>query len=342
MIDRPMYQIYQPLTYFASQNPQFDQYWHFEMDLRYTGHYYEYLEGLSRFARNEPRDHLWERNSGFYIPSLHGSWSNYSSFVVNATSDGGIFGPFSPLREDDQIPETNKDSRGKDWGIGEEADVITFIPIFDPIGTEWTMREVMYNVPQPIPAGYGVARRGSPVTMGRLSRRLLMEEHGRLKATGFTLVSEMSLVSTALWKGFKAVFAHPPNYNKLQWEPSLVMEVFNNGWVSGGDVGSGGMNSIWNLEKGWKLDHLTFFYRSDFPKILYERWLGRSIDGEGGPEVSLIQPLWEYRMLSHTVGPRARKIMSSSYDAPPGQGCMKKEDVPGIQGISWMGVWDVY
>jgi hypothetical protein len=244
ILDRPMYQIYQPLTYYASLNPQFDHYWHFEMDLRYTGHYYEYLEGLSRFARDEPRDHLWERNGGFYTPSLHVSRSNYSSFVVGTTSNEGIRSPFSPLQDDHQIPAGQERARDKDWGVGEEADVITFIPIFDPIGTVWTMRDVMYNVPQPIPAGYGVARRGSPVTMGRLSRRLRMEEHDRLKATGFTLVSEMSLVSTALWKGFKAVFTHPPNFNRLQWEPNLLMEIFNNGWLSGEDVGSGGMNSI--------------------------------------------------------------------------------------------------
>ena len=258
------------------------------MDYRYTGHHYEYMEAITQFAKAQPRRHLWERSSGFYIPSVHGSFNDYAGFVKNNTYDGGIWGPVRVpgiTPQGPTAPDQSLDSNA-DWGVGEEADVITFIPIFDPAGTHWWAWWIIYNNPSSDPEQRDLPRRSSPVAMGRFSRRLLMAEHSRMMESGITALSEMTTVSNALWNGFKAVFAHPANYMRMHSDDDVLMNIFNHGWLSGEGKGSGGSNSVWSCLSGCLMAHLSFFWKTNFPRELYHRWLGEEIDGEGGAEVS--------------------------------------------------------
>lgn len=81
---------------FSRVNPQYDFFWQFEMDSRYTGHFYNFLEQAADFARQQPRKNLWERNSYFYIPAVHGSWDNFidqvdqSMMVLIVSGDHGL------------------------------------------------------------------------------------------------------------------------------------------------------------------------------------------------------------------------------------------------------------
>ena len=56
---------------FAQENTQFDFYWNWELDTRYTSHHYDILEKLAEFAQKQPRKGLWERNERYYVASSH-------------------------------------------------------------------------------------------------------------------------------------------------------------------------------------------------------------------------------------------------------------------------------
>jgi hypothetical protein len=57
------------------------------------------------------------------------------------------------------------------WGIGEEADLITFPPIFDPAETQWTIPNTLWGVAD------GVPQRASPVVIARILKTLVQQIH---------------------------------------------------------------------------------------------------------------------------------------------------------------------
>ncbi|KAF7513319.1 hypothetical protein GJ744_009740 [Endocarpon pusillum] len=170
-----------PLQYFAYTHPEYDFIWNWEMDVRYTGHWYHLFDSVSKWAKAQPRKGLWERNSRFYIPSEHGSWEDFRQMVrvqtqlgtnspnniwsglhthtgTGSTSSTGtgtdkregdipIWGPEPPLDDanttfpTDPVPPTTYDADKSTWGVGEEADLITFNPLFDPSGTTWLLAD---------------------------------------------------------------------------------------------------------------------------------------------------------------------------------------------------------
>lgn len=57
-----------PFQYFASQHQEYDYFWHWEMDIRVTGHYHELLNQVSKWADKQPREYAWERSAKYFIP----------------------------------------------------------------------------------------------------------------------------------------------------------------------------------------------------------------------------------------------------------------------------------
>ncbi|KAJ3554393.1 hypothetical protein NPX13_g10623 [Xylaria arbuscula] len=173
------------LQWFSQQHQEDDFIWNWEMDLRYTGHYYEFLNGASNWAAKQPRKFMWERNSRFWIPEYHGPWLKFCGLVENetvaeggapiwgpVTYAGGKYGVLSP--PEDLKPPTTFEEDNYEWGVGEAADLITFDPIFDPSKSTWVFREdvtgydTLVNIPP---------RRASIVTVARFSRQLLNTMH---------------------------------------------------------------------------------------------------------------------------------------------------------------------
>ncbi|CAG8892451.1 unnamed protein product [Penicillium nalgiovense] len=221
-VHQAMYQYFQPVQIFSQLHQEYDFIWQFEMDARYTGHLYHLLEQATAFAKQQPRKHLWERNSYFYIPTVHGTWDEFNKMVDQDMADlPTIWGPvpvkglnfskeahFPP-----PMPTAEIDTSG--WGIGEEADVITWLPQFNPANTGWPMRDVIYGFTQ----GPDTPRRSSPVAMSRLSARLLRMMHADLAEKGLGLGSEMSPTSWALYYGLKSVQIPQPVYHAHKWNP---------------------------------------------------------------------------------------------------------------------------
>lgn len=318
----PLHGVYRstfmPVQWFAHRHPEYDHFWNWEMDARYTGHYYHLFESLGAWAKQQPRKHLWERNERFYIPEIHGSWSAFSA-MVDATTPirGSIWGPVSVpgvrILADDPVPPftTPEEDMDSTWGVGEDADLITLNPIFNPEGTSWVLADdttgygyyteaaARYaadppkplkspsptDLPLPPPpkpparsADTGPARRTAIITASRLSRRLLDRMHWENAVEGHTMSSEMWPASCALHHGLKAVFVPHPTYIDRKWPVKYLERTFNNG--VNGSAGGRQQSVFGDREHNFKGS--TWYYNAGFPGGLWRRWLGGEVEGEGG------------------------------------------------------------
>ena len=322
--DLPVYGVYRstymPVMYFAHQHPEYDFFWHWEMDLRYTGHFHHLFSKISAWAKQQPRKGLWERNGRFYVPSEHGSWEDFRQMVRvqiehgtarkdsmfgKLSADAGskhpldsdsrkpakpIWGPERPTGEGDQVwnpdgddkPLTTYEKDQYEWGVGEEADFITFNPLFDPHNTNWILAEDVtgYNTSKTFPP-----RRTAIITASRLSKKMLNVMHNEVVFKRHTMFSEMFPGSMALHHGLKAVYAPHPVYIDRRWPTSYLAAIFNNG--AHGSAG-GSRTSVFSDERQHNFLGTTWYYHAGFPVNLWKRWLGYRVDNDGGEK-------WEMR-----------------------------------------------
>ncbi|KAK1020086.1 hypothetical protein LTR33_019232, partial [Friedmanniomyces endolithicus] len=146
-----------------------------------------------------------------------------------------IWGPLPPSGEGDSTadpdndpkPPTTYDKDQYTWGVGEEADFITFNPLFDPHTTNWILAEDVtgYNTT----SHHYPPRRTAIITASRLSRRLLQTMHRETSMKRHTMFSEMWPGSIALHHGYKAVYAPHPVYIDRAWPTAYLTAIFNNG-----------------------------------------------------------------------------------------------------------------
>jgi hypothetical protein len=304
---------YMPMAWFSHKHPELEYFWQFEMDLRYTGQYHHLLSTVAGWAARQPRKGLWERNARFYVPAEHGSWDEFSHMarvqtehgtagrsgalagLVNrpgvpatvraeaagAKAERAVWGPEPPpLDEMDKAhdavpPRTERQDRGE-WGVGEEADLITFNPLFDPAGTHWLLAEdtTGYNTSAGQPP-----RRAAISTFGRYSRGLLGRMHAEMALRGRHMFSEMFPASVALHHGLKAVYAPHPVYVDRRWPVALLAATFNAG--RNGQSG-GSAASVFGEEREHNFKGTTWYYDAGFAPNLWKRWLGHKVDNDGG------------------------------------------------------------
>lgn len=312
----PVHGAYRGLTmamqHFAYMHPEYDYFWQWEMDIRYTGHYYDLLSKLENWAKAQPRKGLWERNARYYFPHVHGSWEDFSQMArvqsemgtVGADNvwknipgvDGQppepaakkrvktVWGPIRPAdekdwfeHENDPTPLSSYDTDHYTWGVGEEADLITLNPIFDPEGTTWGLKDDItgYNRSLPFPP-----RRASIITTSRMSRRLLMTMHKMTAHKKQFAFPEMWPATVALQHGYKAVYAPHPVYVDRSWPVDYMAQTFN----GGRDGTAGGSRTSLYGDREHNLKGLTWFYNSGFGPNLYRRWVGLKVNNDGGEE----------------------------------------------------------
>ncbi|XP_044724755.1 Major facilitator superfamily transporter [Hirsutella rhossiliensis] len=305
-----MLSLYQGIYDLWSRGPELPVHgW--EMDIRYTGHYYDLVTKLEEWAKAQPRKGLWERNSRFYFPAAHGSWEDFSqmsrvqSEMGAAGSDnvwnkapgvGGkapeaaskkgrtVWGPQRPLDTDDwfepesdDMPPTSYEADRYQWGVGEEADYISLNPLFDPEGTTWMLRDDItgFNRSRGL-----LPRRAAIITTSRMSRRLLMTMHRMTAYKKQFAFPEMWPATVALHHGLKAVFAPHPVYVDRKWPVDFMAQTFN----GGRDGSSGGSRTSIFGEREHNMHGLSWFYNSGFAPNLYRRWLGLKVNNDGGDE----------------------------------------------------------
>lgn len=268
------FQHLQPVQIF-SQLYHFDFYWQLEMDARLTGHSYHFLERAIEFAKQESRKFLWERNAYFYTPGAHGTWDDFKKMVDQSLAgyeSETIWGPVTfdgktlPQPVGPKPPVASPKNDRYEWGVGEDAELLTFLPIFDPRETEWTFSKLLWNLPVDTP------RRASPITMWRMSHRLLNQMH-LLQAQGKGVVSEMSAPTAALHHGLKAVYVPHPMWVDGQWISKELARIYNPGQPA--KINSG-PDSIWNWDHKYDqiMYRISFMFTTRLAEDLYRRWLG--------------------------------------------------------------------
>lgn len=292
------WQQFMPLQWFSKTHPEFDYVWNWETDARYTGNHYHFLERVVDFARNMPRKNLWERNSRFYFPDVHG---NYASFlndtdesIVTATAAGKmspVWGPSPYSSEQHVIGPSAPHSQNTDnfeWGVGEEADLITLQPIWDPSQTEWSYRYKIWNFitgkrPHFTPSDPGddayyhpdfakIPRRVFINTVARFSKKMLHAMHIENRA-GRSMQAEMWPATVALQHGLKAVYAPHPIWADRKWPGWFLDATFN---ADAGDTAAWGQrkDSPYNHDREAAFRGWSWYYSTGFPRVLYRRWLG--------------------------------------------------------------------
>ncbi len=297
MVDSSAHRVYRsahfPLQWFSQQHPEYDFFWNWEMDVRYTGHYYELTSKVSEWTKNQPRKGLWERNRRFWIPEHDGTYQNFTTNVFQDTEvddkksndyqQSGplpIWGPV-PYRGDDGLvppsngttpPSSYEDDR-YEWGVGEDADLIVFNPIFDPTQTNWVFRNDVtgYDLTLPIPP-----RRAAIITLSRMSKRLIDTMHEEVWHHKHTMFPEMWPPTVCLHHGLKAVYAPHPVYFDRDWDMDFLNQALNH------------PNHPEESPFGWGEHNLlgsTFYYNSVFSGRMWRRWLGfieGKKEGKGG------------------------------------------------------------
>ncbi|KAJ0416070.1 hypothetical protein BJY00DRAFT_292287 [Aspergillus carlsbadensis] len=306
---------FMPIQYFAYRHPEYDYYWNWEMDARYTGHWYHLFDKVVTWARQQPRRGLWERNSRFYIPSIHGSWEDFRQMVRVQTEIGTnspnnmwsagsnhdfahgekpaqrqgdkfVWGPLRPNEQDvlevegEGIPQTTMEKDRYEWGVDEEADLIVFNPLYDPDGTTWHLKDDVtgYSHENGLPP-----RRAAIITASRLSRKLLHTMHKETTFKRHTMFSEMWPATTALHHGFKAVSVPHSVYIDRQWPTEYLESVFN----AGRNGASGGARTSIFGDREHNFRGTTWFYSAGFSPNLWRRWLGYKVDNDGGEQEEL-------------------------------------------------------
>ncbi|KAJ6112528.1 Protein of unknown function DUF3405 [Penicillium capsulatum] len=284
-----------PIQDFMKKNPQFEYAWNWEIDSRFTGHYYEFADRTAKFGREQPRRGIWERSERFYIPRYHGDYEQYREFV-NRQDPAGAWGPMPmwAAQEDGQdaarsvqgikhlgpsppVPVATQDNF--EWGVGEEADLMTFLPIFNPINTEWVIRYEVFGY-----IGRETPRRAALITHCRLSRRLLMAMDNENRQ-GRHMSAELFHVSTAFLHGFKGLTVPHPVYSDRLMPGNRISRWFNSG-VNGRSGNTNDSPFSWGRESRFK--DVSWYYRANLPGRLYWNFLGWEKGGTGGPKFEKI------------------------------------------------------
>ncbi|KAI5808049.1 hypothetical protein DFH27DRAFT_478406 [Peziza echinospora] len=289
--DLPLHGVYRssfmPVQWFATRHPEYEFFWNWEMDVRFTGHWYELFEKVGVWAKAQKRRYLWERNDRFYIPSIHGSYEDFEKRVerevnINETIWGPVKVPGVALEPDDPTPPPHAPTAyheeadiGTPWGVGEDADLIVFNPLFDAQHTDWLLALDTTGYTDPPPP-----RRSAIIASSRLSRRLLKRMHSENAHHGHAAFTEMWPATCALHHGMKAVYIPHPVYMDRKW-PSLYLEkTFNHG--VGGSTG-GRRESVFGPREH-NFAGTTWYYNSVFGPELYGKWVGGGGKGMGKGE----------------------------------------------------------
>ena len=196
--------------------PDIEFFWQAELDLRYTGHHYQLFETARDWSSAQPRRLLWERNSQYYFPAVHGNWADYNAWVSRTFPGGGVWGPvnttgITPIGPSPPTARPEDDERYQ-WGVGEEADFLILAPVFDVSNTS-TNRYLFRHHKTNYPDGSNTpARATATVPLTRFSKRLLRAMHyGQIK-DGYSMMPEMYPESACLHHGLKLVSFPLPVY----------------------------------------------------------------------------------------------------------------------------------
>jgi hypothetical protein len=294
-----MWQVFQPMQLLALHYPEFDHFWQLELDMRFLGDAGKFLDRLSATARNEPRKQALERSSFWHMIAEIGDYGEFFT-AVNEANRGGSHA-WGPLRVREILPIGPEppvaDPRDEnfEWGVGEEADVITTSYCMDAlIPNEWAFKNWIYG----FAAGVRTPRFYCPPAIQRGSRALYLAIHQAQMEQGIRIPSEATLPSFALWHGLKLAFPQHPVFHRDRDNHEN-----RRGWWRGGPrASSTGLGPDVSAHPNGR--GLSFWWESTWAKNVFNEWYGRKLDA-GKPRAWIIREwddeLWLPNMMLHPV-----------------------------------------
>jgi len=272
---------FMPVQWFALNHPEYEYFWNWEMDVRYLGHLYHFLQAAVTWAEQQERMLLWDRNERFWVPSVHGNWWEFTDMVKHQIVNPAR-SPWGAVRVPGvvELPTDAKEPglgpgglENVHWGVGEPADLITFSPLFNPNNTGWLLAQDTSGYTEQPP------RRAAIVATSRLSRRLLLTMHRENAHYKHTTFTEMWPATCALHHGLKAVYFPHPVYIDRRWPVWYVEKTFNHGPQG---TSGGAPESVFGPDREHNFGGVTWYYNSEFAGELYKRWmLGKAEGGKG-------------------------------------------------------------
>ena len=284
----PEWQIMQPLQLFAHFYPEFDHYWQFEMDARFTGDVGKMLRSFHHFGNQVPYKQSRERASWTYMPSIHGTYSEFAA-QVNKALDGSatVWGPIeikdipNPVGGYPPVSDPKEDMM--EWGMGHDADVLLLSNLVEVARFEefmdWVFKDWLggFNVP-----AEKVPRFTSAPAQARASRTLLEAIHTAQHEQGLRIPSEATLPSFALWHGLKTVALPHPKFNWPARDVHELDAIYNGGEIA--DFKDGIANGPAPYRKTvieWYTRPRTWEWRGFLTNTIYDRWMHWAKDHRG-------------------------------------------------------------
>ena len=273
-----------PVQQFSKTYSQYEFYWNWELDSRYTGHHYNLFEKLVAFSKAQPRKGLWERNERFYIPLVHGPYdTKFRDTVEQISGSNSVWGapkvegvkPVGPVRPSEDPRDDNYE-----WGVGEDADYISLAPIFNPVNTTWPNQTEIWGY-----AGAEETPRRASIGMNSRCSKKLLKAMDADSLRGNQIGSEMGPQTISLLHGLKAVFAPIPMFFDRAWDGKSLDKYLNPGprGVSGSCL-----NSPFSAGQEVRFEGSSWYEKAVVPRRLYNSWMGWEYRGIGGPEVWLL------------------------------------------------------
>jgi hypothetical protein len=267
------------IQWFARNHPEFDFFYQWEFDVRYTGHYLDFFEGVSNFGRQQPRKGIWERSGRVYIPSVHGDYDSDFRVSTKHEDPHHVWGPVpvEGVRPRGPKPPHKEIEDNYDWGVGEDADWIGFLPSFNVTGTGWWFRNYLWGYAQ----GKSTPRRATLIAQGRVSRRVLEIMNYENAENGHHIDAEMFPQTMCLHHGLKSTTYPHPVFADRHWPADALQSTFN-----GGPFGQAGghWNSTFSKWNEYAWTNMTWYYSSAQAMPIFQRMLGISAQETGGSE----------------------------------------------------------
>ena len=239
------------------RHTEYDFFWNWEMDVRWTANYYTLFCNLAECADVQPLDGLWQHNTRF---SIYSESNNHSSQLPPKTTSIPPLWPWSNAAYHSRTPN--------------ETDLITLFPIFDTDNTQWSHEDYLINlIADDVPTRFATV--GTNMRLSRTMLHLMDSENN----VGRAMTSEMWPPTLAYHHGLKAVYVPHPIYFDELWSTADLQSTFNGG-MDGRLGGSSG--SVLNRESVFARS--SWYWDAQWPLMLYERWMrsGLSKDSKAG------------------------------------------------------------
>lgn len=234
---------FMPLQKLHLGHPEYDYIWNWELDVRSLDNYHNFFRGVEEFARHEPLEAGMEKYKTWYVRDAAESIKKWDPKVRSPHEQ--------QAPKPDHLPDGGGEWAAEDkhpqWvpGVGQEADLITLSPMFDPHGSGWFWEYDVANYP----LGERTPRRASIGTNVRLSRELLkamnvvnaeakkslhceaypptLVLHSQLPMSKHTSFYPEAGFTHSLALPFKGVATPHPIYFRYLWSPATLDATIN-------------------------------------------------------------------------------------------------------------------